>query len=208
MQSNVVDWEALADRIRCGDSDAVGEIFEVYRGYLQRYLERLIDPRLGARVGMSDVLQDVYVDVQRQIYSFLREPRVPLVVWLRGVAMQRAIKTNRDHIQTARRSLNRECRLSAPRSGTCGLGLAANDTSPSEHIARLELQSRIRRALDCLESADRDVIVARQFEGRSNSDVARALAITESAASMRYARALSRLQELIEQSSCHDEMRR
>jgi RNA polymerase sigma-70 factor (ECF subfamily) len=208
VQNDVVDWEAFVERIRRGDSDAVAEVFEIYRGYLHRYLERLLDPRLGTRVGMSDVMQDVYVDVQRQIQSFLREPRVPLFVWLRGVAMQRAIKTNRDHIQTARRSLNREHRLNLASSTTWGHGLVANDTSPSEQIARQELQSQIRRALELLAPADRDLIVARQFEGRCNRDVASSLGITESAASMRYARALSRLQDLIEQSSCANEMQR
>jgi len=198
-------WDETVSRAREGDADAIARLFQAHRSHLRRFVHDKLDPSLNARVSASDVLQDTYVDVQQQIERYLQQPRVPLHVWLRGIAAQRLMKIRRFHFRAARRSIAREHRRGRSSAGTLSGQMMANDSSPSQRIARRELQHAVRLAVSRLRPLDRKIIIWRQFEGWSNSDVAQALDVTPSAASMRYARALCRLQELIEprcETSC------
>jgi RNA polymerase sigma-70 factor (ECF subfamily) len=62
-------------------------------------------------------------------------------------------------------------------------------------VLQEELRQQVRRALGRLAAADREVLLMRHFEGLSNGEVAQALGLTDSAATMRYGRALFRLKE-------------
>jgi RNA polymerase sigma-70 factor (ECF subfamily) len=55
----------------------------------------------------------------------------------------------------------------------------------------------VRRAIAALPEADREVILLRNYEGLSNADAAAVLGLDVSAASKRYARALLKLRQLL-----------
>src|SRR5205085_6997340 len=57
----------LLDRLRAGDEQAVGELFELYRERLWRMLYVRLDRRLGRRVSPEDVLQEAFIDVARRV---------------------------------------------------------------------------------------------------------------------------------------------
>jgi RNA polymerase sigma-70 factor, ECF subfamily len=59
------------------------------------------------------------------------------------------------------------------------------------------LQRRLAAAIDQLEEDDREIVLMRHHEGLSNQEVAKALDVTEAAASMRYLRALRRLRTVL-----------
>ncbi|QDV42962.1 RNA polymerase sigma factor [Stieleria neptunia] len=194
---NATNWDFLVQRAGRGDTEAIAQVFEANRERLQNYVHQLLDSRVKIRVGASDVIQEVFLDVQLQIQGFLAHPRVPLSVWLRGIAAQRVIKTNRAHIFTACRSLIREHRQSERSSDLQTHQLVSDDSSPSQQIAKRESHIQVHQALDQLKPSDREIIVARQFDGRSNRDLAKSLGISETAAAMRYVRALGRFQRLV-----------
>ena len=53
----------LIDRLRAGDRQALGELFQGYREWLRRMVELRMDPRLRTRLDASDVLQEAYLDL-------------------------------------------------------------------------------------------------------------------------------------------------
>ena len=61
---------ALIDRARGGDEGALGELLEVYRGYLRVLAERKLGPRLQARVGSSDLVQKSFLSACRNFKEF------------------------------------------------------------------------------------------------------------------------------------------
>jgi RNA polymerase sigma-70 factor, ECF subfamily len=69
-------------------------------------------------------------------------------------------------------------------------------TSPSEALARGELQERVRQALDVLRPTDREIIWMHHFDELPFRDVAIVLGISEDTARQRYVRALRRLKDL------------
>ena len=70
---------------------------------------------------------------------------------------------------------------------------AATNSTPSNKMRTEELRQRVKRAVARLSESDREVILMRHFENLTNQQVAQALGLQESAATMRYSRALYRL---------------
>jgi RNA polymerase sigma-70 factor (ECF subfamily) len=189
--------EQIAGRIRSGDRQALGQLFEQFRPRLRKYLQVRMDRRLAARASESDVLQEIYLDVTQQIGAYLKNPQVALYVWLRGLASQRLQKVAREHVSAERRSVHRERPLPARSSVVLARQLLAGGPSPSQHQGGAEVRDRVQAALASLKLEDREIILLREFEELSNSEVAEILELSDSAATMRYGRALFRLKELL-----------
>src|SRR5205823_14372859 len=79
----------LLDRLRAGDDQAVGELFELYRERLWRMPYVRLDRRLGRRVSPEDVLQEAFIDVAKRVGEYLSDPAVPFYVWLRFLTVPR-----------------------------------------------------------------------------------------------------------------------
>jgi RNA polymerase sigma-70 factor (ECF subfamily) len=193
--------ESLLDGVRRGDANALAALLDYYRPRLRQMVRLRMDHQVATRVDPSDVIQEVYLDAQRQIDAYLHEPKVTFYVWLRGLAGQRLSNVHRDHLRAQRRSARREVSLPAESSMLLARQLLAGGTSPSLALAKKELRRRVQQALGELRPEDRDVILMRHFEDMSNREVAEAIGLTESGATMRYGRALFRLKEILSAAS-------
>ena len=75
--------------------------------------------------------------------------------------------------------------------------LLGHRSTPSESVARVELQLRLQEALNSLGPLDREVLTLRHFEQLSNAEAAREMGVGEAAASKRYLRALYKLKGVL-----------
>jgi RNA polymerase sigma-70 factor (ECF subfamily) len=173
------------------ESEALGESLEAQRARLVSRIGRHVDRRLRGRVDAEDVVQDALLEAWRRLPSYLERPTMPLDRWLAFLAWQRLDQLRRRHLGTARRDARREVPLEPRRA------VDRRDATPWRIVARIETTRRVREAIDSLAPADREVLVLRRLEGRSNGDVARRLSIGTAAASKRCARALVRLRSLL-----------
>jgi RNA polymerase sigma-70 factor (ECF subfamily) len=187
----------LLDRLRSGDRDALVALFDHYRPRLQQMLRLRMDARVAARFDASDVLQEAYLDAARQIEGYLRQPQVALYVWLRELAWERLLNLQRQHLGTKCRAVEREVPLPGDSSALLAKALLAPGPSPSQALVQEELRRRLQRALEKLKAPDREVLLMRHYEDMSNGEVAQALGLSASAATMRYGRALFRLKEIL-----------
>jgi RNA polymerase sigma-70 factor, ECF subfamily len=80
--------------------------------------------------------------------------------------------------------------------------LAADVSSPSHVAMREETCDRLDRALQSMDTIDREVLALRHFEELTNSETAEVLGIQQKAASIRYVRALKRLKAILADSDC------
>jgi RNA polymerase sigma-70 factor (ECF subfamily) len=184
-------------RLGEGNADVLAELFAYYRPRLRQMLARRIDSRVAARLDSSDVLQEVYLDAARQLPSYLKARSVPFYVWLRGLAWERLLNCQRQHLSAKRRDVQREVHLPAESSDCMAQELLDTGSSPSRIMERNEARQQIQRALNELDAQDREVLLMRHLEGMSNNEIAGALGITSSGATMRYGRALVRLRALL-----------
>jgi len=181
-------------RLREGTPAALDEVFEHFRPRLRRMVELRIDARLSGRLDPSDVLQEAFLEAARRVERYVAEPLAPLYVWLRGLAWDMLVRLQRRHLGAACRSVRRE--LPAHSSVLLGRQAIASST-PSQKLIDEEIRRRVHASLESLDAIDREVLFMRHFEEMGNGEVARALGISDSAASMRYGRALYRLREVL-----------
>ena len=197
MNDELPEMKAWLDRLREGDQEALAALFSHCTPRLRQMLRLRMDSRLATRLDVSDVLQEAYLDAARQLPNFLHQSQVAFYVWLRGLTWQRLLKLQRRHLGAQRRAVQREQPLPMESSALLAAQLLAQGTSPSQALLQDELRQRVQRALAKLEPDDRDVILMRDFEDLSNGEVAQALGLSASAATMRYGRALYRLKEIL-----------
>lgn len=202
MTDSAPDLEALTQRLREGDAQAAGAMFDACRGRLRRMVRLRLDRRLQGRLDASDVLQEAFLDVQRKADEFATRPDLPAYLWLRLVVSERLLILHRHHLGAQARDAGREVSLGRggpPAASTESLAnlLLGRLTSPSQAALRAERQRRLHDALNGMDPTDREVLALRHFEELSNGETATVLGLSKTAASNRYIRALKRLKEIL-----------
>src|SRR5258707_750464 len=179
MENNSTETVQLIERARAGDQDALNEIFARHRDRLRRMVEVRLDWRLHARIDASDVIQDAYLDVMRRLEEYLRDPKLPLFLWLRLVVGDRLFKLHRHHLGAQMRDAGREISLyrdALPLASSAALAaqLLGKHTSPTQAAVRAERMLRLQEALNTLEPIDREILSLRHFEELTRSEAAQA----------------------------------
>jgi len=202
MDNNSAESVDLIERARAGDREALNALFARHRDRLRRMVEVRLDARLQARIDASDVVQEAYVEVVGRLEEYLRDPKLPLFLWLRLVVGERLLKLHRHHLGTQMRDAGREVSLyrgALPAASSAALAaqLLGKHTSPTQAAVRAERMMRLQEALNSLDAMDREVLSLRHFEEMTLAETALSLGIEESAAAKRYIRALKRLKTIL-----------
>jgi RNA polymerase sigma-70 factor (ECF subfamily) len=210
MSGEEVQADDLLSRARAGDSRALADLFDLYKARL-RYMVRLrLDRRLAGRLDASDVLQEAYLEADRRFADYLRDPSIPVFLWLRLVTGQKLTDLHRHHLGAKMRDAGMEVSLhrgALPQASSVSLAelLLGRLTSPTRAARRAEMQLRLQEVLNRMDPIDREVLVLRHFEELSNAEVAEALGLQKTATSNRYIRALKRLNRAMTDSPGLDE---
>jgi RNA polymerase sigma-70 factor, ECF subfamily len=202
MDDNSADTARLLEQVRGGNKAALNELLARHRSRLRLMVEMRLDARLQSRLDASDVIQDAYVDVTTRIEEYVRDPKLPLFLWLRLVVGDRLLKLHRQHLGTQMRDAAREVSLyrgALPAASSTALAaqLLGKYTSPTQAAIRAEHILRLQEALNALDPIDREILSLRHFEELTGAEAARVLGIEESAAAKRYFRALKRLKDTL-----------
>lgn len=195
--SDSLETQNLLERARQGDGLAFEQLFARYRSYLCRVVELRIDARLRLRFDPSDVVQDAQLEAFRRLADYLQRQPMPFRLWLHRTVSERLSRLRRDHIETARRSVEREVGLSDESALTLFGGLGVGGSTPSHRVGREELARRVRLAMTRLSEADQEILLMRTFDELSFEEVACLLGIEPATARKRYGRALVRMQQAL-----------
>ena len=192
----------LIDRLRAGERQALGELFERYRERLRRMVELRMDPRLRTRLDASDVLQEAYLDLAGDLDAYRSDPKLQPLLWMRLHVGRRLGMLHRRHLGAQLRDAGLEISLyreALPQASSAALAsmLLGRHTSPTQAAQRAERMLRIQEALNTLDPIDREVLALKHFEELSRSETAEVLGISPEAAAKRYFRALKRLKEVL-----------
>lgn len=177
--------------------------FLEHRERLLSLARRNLNPVLLRRVSAEDAVQDALAAACRKIGFFENNPEVPVYFKLRTILLQTISALERKHLQCQKRDAYKE--VEVPEHDDCSAaGLNWNMfpdsvTGPLTKVARADRYELLRTALGAMPENDRRILELRHFDGMSNSDCAEVFQIAPKAASIRYVRALERLQkQLIE----------
>ena len=172
-----------------------------------------LNPILLKRMSAEDVLSETYVNAAKRLDYFARLGEVPVYYKLRTILLQTIADIERRHLMAQGRDAYKELRMENGECGNVGCDgssdgevcigeLPADITSPVSRVDRDERHAILRRALAAMPENDRAILVMRHFDGMGNAECAAVLGLTEKAASIRYVRALERLQQKLVEVSC------
>jgi len=193
--------------------DDLAAAFAENRQRLSALTEKRLNPILLKRMSVEDVLSETYVNAAKRLNYFAAHDDVPVYYKLRTILLQTIAEIERHHLMAQGRDAYKELRIE---NGECKNGgdggssadeacigeLPADITSPVSRVDRDERHAILRRALAAMPENDRAILVLRHFDGLCNAECAAALGLTEKAASIRYVRALERLQQKLMEVSC------
>jgi RNA polymerase sigma-70 factor (ECF subfamily) len=144
------------ETLRGGDHRALAALFDQHRDRLRRMVELRLDPRLRARLDASDVVQEAFLDVARDLDTYLADPRLPPLLWLRLHVGRRLTTLHRQHLGTRMRDAGQEISLyhgAPPQASSAALAsmLLGRQTSPTQAAQRAERMPRVQEALNSLD---------------------------------------------------------
>ncbi|MBQ3290479.1 MAG: sigma-70 family RNA polymerase sigma factor [Kiritimatiellae bacterium] len=190
--------------------DRLADAFAEHRQRLSALAKKKLNPILLKRMSEEDVLSEAYVNAAKRLDYFAAHDDVPVYYKLRTILLQTICDIERRHLQAQGRDAYKELRVESCEFGVDGNAdgnpcvgeLPADITSPVSRVDRDERHAILRRALAAMPENDRAILVMRHFDGMGNAECAAALGLTEKAASIRYVRALERLQQKLVEVSC------
>ena len=186
--------------------DDLAAAFADNRQRLLALAEKRLNPILLKRLSVEDVLSEAYENAAKRLAYFAAHDDVPIYYKLRTILIQTLVDIERRNLKAQGRDAYRE--VESPKSEVQDKesspfdNLPADITSPASRVDRDERHAILRRALAAMPENDRAILVMRHFDGMGNSECAAALGLTEKAASIRYVRALERLQQKLVEVSC------
>jgi RNA polymerase sigma-70 factor (ECF subfamily) len=191
------DLEAVIDSASRGDTAALDELLRRYRPRLIRMIRYRLDPRLHPRVDESDVLQETLIATSGAIRNYVADDCGPFYAWLRRIAWRQLRRLCRQHIETGKRSVDREefALTNDSRDALCQQLISLS--TPSRAAQQAETEQQMYAALDKLAEPDREILVLRYLEQLDSQEIAGVLRTSESTVRMRLMRAVRRIRELL-----------
>jgi RNA polymerase sigma-70 factor, ECF subfamily len=160
----------LSERARQGDEASWRAIYESTCDRLFAFLCF----QIGDRDEAMDILQETYLQAFRRLETYRGE--APLEIWLRAIALGRAIDWKRVML----RRLKRTARLTE----------ASALVEPNiQHVQFDSEHSALYRALGALSHRQRAALLLREWEGHSFRQIGELLGCNESTARVHHARA-------------------
>ncbi len=171
----------LADRIRIGDTEALGELYDRYAGTATATALRVV----GSREEAEDVVHDAFVAVWRKIDRFDAE-RGALRAWLMTVVRNRAI----DRVRARRASIDLDDadERSLLRTGP--------NPTMEEALTRASAGD-LRAAMASLPDDQRRALELAYFEGYTYREVAELTGVPAGTANGRLRLALGKLRDAL-----------
>ncbi|MCA8963879.1 MAG: sigma-70 family RNA polymerase sigma factor [Planctomycetes bacterium] len=182
----------LLRRLHAGDDGALAALLARDLPWVRAEVGRRMGDELRGRADVDDVVQQALVNVLQHGPRFEAED----AEHYRALLLCIVENTIRKMIRDGRRQKRWAGREEPLPSGSV-VALTAGVTQPAAAADRNERRAWLQLALELLDSADREVVLARQWEGRAFAAIGAELGISEEAARKRFERAIARLAQLV-----------
>lgn len=181
------------------DAGELGSELEPYREYLHLLARLQLAPRLAAKVSASDIVQETLLRAHAKRDQFRGVSEGERVAWLRQILVNTLAENARrlgrqQHDAALERSLQASIDQSSARLEQW---LAADQTSPTQHLLRQERLARLAQALAQLPEDQRSVLELRHLQGLSVANIAAHTGRSEASVAGLLRRGLQRLRELL-----------
>jgi len=195
--------DALINRVRSGDSQALAEFLTARQPQLMAFLDRRLGTALRRKIEPDDLFQEVSAEALRSLGDVDLAQRDPFN-WLCQVAERRIIDAHRRFFGSQKRDAGRELSLNAAGGGSADTSrpglinlLVASMTSASQAFSRDQKQMRLLTALEQLPEEHREALRLRYLEGMPSKQIADKLGKSDGAIRVMLTRSLAKLQQIL-----------
>ena len=181
------------------NTEAVNQVLEKYRAYLETLTFAQIDPGLRGKFGWSDIIQGTLIEASRTLERIEAMDPEDQKRWLRRMLFNN-LKDEIDRWITQGRNVGREQSLEeAAERSSCRLrdSLAAEESTPSEKLIKKEEALRVLESLSQLPEGERESLVLQQYHGWKLAQIAEHLGCTTNAVAGLQRRGRARLRKLL-----------
>ncbi len=176
----------LIKEILAGNADAFAAIVEAN----QRNVYALALRMTGSPEDAQDIAQEVFLKTYGELGKFRGDSR--LSVWLYRMTYNLCI----DHLRKQKRRPTQPLYIEEDGEETV-LELPDIRYQPETELERKELQEAVQNALQQLSPEHRKILLMREYAGRSYTEIALHLGITEGTVKSRIARARERVAKIL-----------
>jgi RNA polymerase sigma-70 factor (ECF subfamily) len=177
------DWEPqrrIVEAAQNGDLEAIGQLYDAHINQVYRYALA----RLGNVQDAEDVVGEIFVKMLNGLPNY-QWRKVPFAAWLMRIA-------HNEVVSFARRNGRRANDTELPEEI-----LDRGNNDPAENAERHLALEDLRRAVELLPEAQREVIILRFASGLSVADTAKALGKQENNVKVLQHKGMQRLQLLM-----------
>jgi RNA polymerase sigma-70 factor (ECF subfamily) len=156
---------------------------ERFRSYLLLLARMKLDRKLGGKLDASDIVQQTLLEAHEALDSFRGDDSAAQAAWLRKILAHDLANAARD-LTRAKRDVRKERSLQADLDNSASQlegWLAAEQSSPSQHLVRHERALQLAEALAQIPESQRDAIVLRHFQRLPLAEIAEQLDCTTAA---------------------------
>ncbi len=156
---------------KLGDATALSAIVEQYRPFLLQLARERLEPQLQAKIGNSDIVQLSLAEACQSITTFKGATEPELIAWLKRILLNNLMNVNR-YYHAEKRAIDRELSFNDSWSRLSkDLVFVSRDMSPGLNLITREQYASIENALLSLSDEYRLVIVERNQNGKSFSQI-------------------------------------
>lgn len=196
MGLHVSQSTALLRRWHSGDESALQQLLVEHLPWIHERVRARLGDALRAKEETQDIVQSALMEFLRYGPRFELENEAHLRFLLGRIA-ENVLRDRHDFYARRRRQAAREEPLGS--ESVLLLDPSAREvTRPDEALERKQWRAWVRLALELLEPLDRDVLVMRQWDELDFATIGARLGLEETAARMRFHRALPKLAAKIE----------
>jgi len=180
-----------------GDKLALDEICKRYMGRIHKMARQRLGPQLRYRLDSLDISQEVIIRIILGIDKFEFQNNASFLNWVSKL-VENTIRDQADHEYAAKRDIRKEAiNKSDETKEDRLLEMIAIDPRISQQLQLKEDVLRLEKALDNLDSDDREIVLLRNYADMPFKEIGTELNCKPDAARMKYVRAIDRLTDLM-----------
>jgi RNA polymerase sigma-70 factor, ECF subfamily len=192
--------DELLHQARCGDTEQLGRLLELYRRYLHLLARMEIGRNLQAKLDASDLVQDTLLEAHRNFPKFQGLSETQFICWLRQIMAANLANLLRRYLGTQGRNVQLERELAIRLDQSSRLldrGLVDQASSPSHQAARREQAVLLADALEKLPEDYREVLVLRHLQGLTFPEVSERMGRSLDSVQKLWVRGLAQLRQVM-----------
>jgi len=154
---------------------------------------------LQAKVDPSDLVQQTLLEAYRGLDGFQGQTEGEWLAWIKQILKHNATDYIRSYKGTAKRRIQREVPMEAPRHGSSLFRIDPSDPgdTPSQLVMQHENEIQLAEAVSRLAEDHQQVILLRNVQRLSFNEVAERMGRSRPAVQMLWLRALKKLKDLL-----------